>query len=231
MAVHRLAEVIQHLRRSAFAEDAGVSDGQLLDRFLDCHDESAFAALVRRHGPMVWGVCRRIVAHHQDAEDAFQATFLVLARKAATVRPRAMVVNWLFGVAQRTALKAKTMAGKRQAREKQVTPLPDRAEAERGAWENLESLLDQELANLPDKYRIAIVLCDLEGKKGKDGVCHAFADPLPRQRTVGSHSESMKRTENGILIAAGLHAFGVRLVGSYRPQGIPESMHTVRLSS
>jgi RNA polymerase sigma factor (sigma-70 family) len=117
---------------------------------------------------MVWGVCRRIVAHHQDAEDAFQATFLVLARKAMSIRPREMVANWLFGVAQRTALKAKAMAAKRNTREKQVMTMPEPEAAGQDSWGNLESLIDQELANLPDKYRIVIVLCDLEGKKGKD---------------------------------------------------------------
>ena len=86
--------------------DAGIreqdcwSDGQLLDRYLEKGDEVAFAALVRRHGPMVWGVCRRIVGHAPDAEDAFQATFLILVRKAAAVKPREAVGNWLYGVAQ-----------------------------------------------------------------------------------------------------------------------------------
>src|ERR1700682_4542461 len=117
MAGHRLTKVIQSLRRTTLPGEASVSDGQLLDQFIEHQDEYAFAALVQRHSPMVWGVCRRIVAHHQDAEDAFQATFPVLARKATSIRPRALVANWLFGVAQRTALKAKTMAGKRHTRE------------------------------------------------------------------------------------------------------------------
>ena len=132
MAVHRLTKVIQNLRRTTLADEARVSDGQLLDQFIERQDESAFAALVQRHSPMVWGVCRRIVAHHQDAEDAFQATFLVLARKAMSIRPREMVANWLFGVAQRTALKAKTMAAKRYRREKQVTTMPEPEAA--GRW-------------------------------------------------------------------------------------------------
>ena len=111
MAVHRLTKVIQLVRSTALPDEASVSDGQLLDQFIEHQDEFAFAALVRRHSPMVWGVCRRIVVHHQDAEDAFQATFLVLARKALSIRPREMVANWLFGVAQRTALKARALAG------------------------------------------------------------------------------------------------------------------------
>ena len=205
MAVPRLAEVIEHLRRSGFAEEASVSDGQLLDHFLDCHDEYAFAALVRRHGPMVWGVCRRIVAHHQDAEDAFQATFLVLARKATSIRPRTMVANWLFGVAHRTALKAKTMAGKRQAREKQVANLPELASVERSEWESVESLIDQELANLPDKYRIAVVLCDLEGKKGKD-VARQLKIPegtLASRLRTGRQALAKRLVRHGITLSVG----------------------------
>src|SRR5436309_10916350 len=141
MAVHQLTKAIQNVRRRSLADEASVGDGQLLDQFIEHQDEFAFAALVQRHSPMVWGVCRRIVAHHKDAEDAFQATFLVLARKAMSIRPREMLANWLFGVAHRTALKAKTMAAKRSTREKQVTTMPEPKAAEQGSWRNLESLI------------------------------------------------------------------------------------------
>src|SRR5438132_12714784 len=96
------------------------TDAELLDQFLVRRDEAAFAALVRRHGPMVLGVCRRLLRHHQDAEDAFQATFLVLVRKAASVVPREQVGNWLYGVAYRTALEARALAIRRRTRERQV---------------------------------------------------------------------------------------------------------------
>ncbi|HZZ81347.1 MAG TPA: RNA polymerase sigma factor [Gemmataceae bacterium] len=171
MAVHRLDSVIRTIRRSTHHDADALSDGHLLDQFIEHRNEIAFATLVRRHGPMVWGVCRRIVAHHQDAEDAFQAAFLVLARSAASVRPRDLVANWLFGVAQRTALKARATAAKRQARERLVVALPDAA-IEAGADDGLRQLIDGELARLPDIYREAIVLCDLEGWTGNDAARH-----------------------------------------------------------
>jgi RNA polymerase sigma factor (sigma-70 family) len=161
--------VIRHLRRLALLQDAaGMTDGQLLESFIAGKDEAAFATLVRRHGPMVLGVCRRIVRNHHDAEDAFQATFLVLARKAASVRPRERVANWLHGVAYRTAIKARTNTAKRQMREKQVKELPEPEVTQQDQWHDLQPLLDQELSGLPENYRLPILLCDLEGKSIKE---------------------------------------------------------------
>ena len=101
----RMNEVVQHLRKAMLQQDgAGLTDEQLLDRFIEQRDEAAIAALVRRHSPMVWGVCRRVLGNHHDADDAFQSTFLVLVRRAAVIAPREMVGNWLYGVAYQTAL-------------------------------------------------------------------------------------------------------------------------------
>src|SRR5262249_40853037 len=135
--------------------------------FLERRDEAALAALVKRHGPMVWGVCRRLLSHH-DAEDAFQATFLVLVRKAASVVPRRMVGNWLYGVAHHTALQARRTAARRKARERQVTEMPEPAVTDQDLWRDLRPLLDEALSRLPDKYRAVIVLCDLEGKTRRE---------------------------------------------------------------
>jgi RNA polymerase sigma-70 factor (ECF subfamily) len=114
--------VIRHLRAAALLHKGdGPTDGQLLELFLDRREEAAFEALLRRHGPMVLGVCQRVLRNVHDAEDAFQATFLVLARKAASIQPRERVGNWLYGVAYRTAMKARTMSAKRRAKERQVS--------------------------------------------------------------------------------------------------------------
>jgi RNA polymerase sigma factor (sigma-70 family) len=140
-----------------------------VERFVSRKDAVAFELLVRRHGPMVLGVCRRVLRNHADAEDAFQATFLVLARKADTIVPRERVANWLYGVAYRTACKARALAARRRARESQVPEMPDLPTPEPDSSSlDLQTVLDQELSRLPDKYRVAIVLCDLEGHSGKD---------------------------------------------------------------
>src|SRR6516164_4060478 len=144
-----------------------VSDGHLLDLFIRHKDESAFAALVRRHGHMVLGVCQRILANSHDAEDCFQAAFLVLVRKATTIQPREMVGNWLYGVAYRTALEAKKMAARRRNREKKKFGMR-RPEADPDRWQELRPLLDEELSRLSDKYRFVLIACDLEGHTRKE---------------------------------------------------------------
>jgi RNA polymerase sigma factor (sigma-70 family) len=160
--------VIRHLRKASLLHDDSLTDGQLLERFLSQRDEAAFAVLLRRHGPMVLGVCRRVLRNEPDAEDAFQATFLVLVRKAAALQTRELVGHWLYGVAYRTAQKARVMAARRRAREQQAR---DRAGPERAGdegWSELLPLLDQELNRLPERYRVPIVLCDLEGGTRKE---------------------------------------------------------------
>jgi RNA polymerase sigma factor (sigma-70 family) len=117
---------------------------------------------------MVWGVCRRILPNHHDGEDAFQATFLVFVRKAASIVPREMVANWLYGVARQTAQKARATAIRRKARERQVREMLQPARAQRDLRRDLQPLLDEALSRLSEKYRAVIVLCDLEGKTRKE---------------------------------------------------------------
>jgi len=152
----------------AFGEGgAGVTDGELLDRFLSHRDADAVAALVRRHAPMVWGVCRRVLRTHHDAEDAFQATFLVLVRKGATIRDKETVANWLYGVARQTAVRLRATAAKRGVREMQMADVPEPVVAE-SREDDLLPLLDHELSRLPERFRVLIVLCDLEGRTRRD---------------------------------------------------------------
>src|SRR5437879_4380585 len=120
MSTAPMSDVLDCLRRSAALQRvAALTDGELLRRYAVRRDEAAFEALVQRHGPMVLGVCRRLLANSQDAEDVFQATFLVLVHKAGSVKPRDLVGNWLYGVAYRAALKVRATNAKRRTREKQ----------------------------------------------------------------------------------------------------------------
>jgi RNA polymerase sigma-70 factor (ECF subfamily) len=141
----------------------GLSDGKLLELFAAERAEAAFEALVRRHGPMVWGVCRRVLGDHHDAEDAFQATFLVLARKRHSIAHQELVVNWLYRVAYRTAMKARSTRAKRRMRESPATNGLACEAVSPPLRDDLTEILDQELSRLPEQYRIPIVLCDLEG--------------------------------------------------------------------
>jgi RNA polymerase sigma factor (sigma-70 family) len=169
MPTGQMNGLMNRLRRAAVLHDGGgFSDGQLLASFVRRRDGDAFAALLKRHGRMVMGVCRRVLRNPDDAEDAFQATFLVLARKAGSVTAPNALGGWLYRVAYRTALEARARIARRHAREQQVKDMPEpQAEPEDG-WRELLPLLDRELDRLPDKYRVPVVLCELEGKSRKE---------------------------------------------------------------
>lgn len=160
MALGALVGIVPRLRHALHAT---TSDADLLDRFVSERDAAAFEALVRRHGPMVFAVCRRILRHAQDAEDAFQATFLILVYKAASVSPRSKLAGWLHGVARKTAIKARQRATRRTEVESQA-PARGVDAPTNSACDEAEVLLDQELAGLPDRYRLPIIMCDLEGR-------------------------------------------------------------------
>jgi RNA polymerase sigma factor (sigma-70 family) len=167
MAPSAVQKAVRVFRRVTLVHDrVNHGDGELLRRFVDGRDEAAFEALVQRHGAMVMNTCLRMLRNQQDAEDAFQATFLVLVRKAASVTPEA-VANWLYGVARQTAVRALALNATRRQREKQLALTP-RTELPREPWDDLQPLLDRELSRLPEKYRMVVVLCDLEGKTRKE---------------------------------------------------------------
>jgi RNA polymerase sigma factor (sigma-70 family) len=150
--------------RKDLRTDEAPSDEQLLQRFTDASDESAFADLVRRHGPMVLAVCGRILDNEQDAADAFQGTFLVLVRKAASLSQPEMLGPWLYGVAYRTALKARARESRRRAHERQVANMHVVEPMSTEDGRQFRAELDEELNLLPEKFRAPLVLCYLEGK-------------------------------------------------------------------
>jgi RNA polymerase sigma factor (sigma-70 family) len=200
-----ISNVIHHLRKAAaLHKDADLTDGQLLERFAKNRDRGALETLVHRHGQMVWGVCCRILRAGPDAEDAFQAAFLVLVRRAGDA-PRATVANWLYGVAHQTALKARATIGKRKGRERQVTDMPEAAAPPPVLRDDLHEILDEELSRLSDKHRTVIVLSDLEGKTRKE-VAQLLGMPegTVASRLARAHSLLAHRlTRRGLTVSSG----------------------------
>jgi RNA polymerase sigma factor (sigma-70 family) len=197
MATKQLSGVIHHLRR------AGLTDDDLLRDYLSGRDEAALAALVCRHAPMVWGVCRRVLNNGHDAEDAFQATFLVFVRKAASIAAPELLANWLYGVAHQTAIKARANVAKRKTRERQGD-MPEPAVPEQDLWMDLRPLLDEELSRLPDIYRAVIVLSDLEGKTRNEAA---------RQLGLPEGTVASRLARARTMLAKRLSARGVTLPG------------------
>jgi RNA polymerase sigma factor (sigma-70 family) len=220
----------QQLRNLALEHDrAEWTDGQLLEDFISRKERAALEALVLRHGPMVWGVCCRLLNQHA-AEDAFQATFIILIRKAASILPREMVGNWLYGVARQTALNVKTQITRQSAREVQGLEMPEPATTERQHWPDLQPLLDQELSRLPDKYRVAIVLCDLEGKTRKEVARQlnlpegTVASRLARGKAILAN----RLARHGLAVSAG----ALEVVLSQKASGtVPNSVMTTTIKA
>lgn len=189
-------------------------DGDLLARFLATRDEQAFALVVRRHGPMVLGTCRRVLGNAADADDAFQAAFVVLVRKAGSLTDRACVGNFLYGVAFHTALKARAMATKRRAKEAKATR-PDQPDSS-----ELSRAVDEELAKLPDKYREPVVLCELEGVSRKVAAARlGIPEGTVSSRLATAHRMLAKR-----LTAKGLAAAGVTAVLANQASAVPDTL-------
>src|SRR5207248_6345209 len=163
MSSAQVGAVLRHIRKlAATPQDHDLPDHQLLERFARQRDEAAFAALLGRHGLMVLGVCRSVLRDGHDAEDAFQAAFLLLAQKAGSIHRREAVSGWLYRVAYHLAVRAKANAGRRRALEKRavimqpVDPMLDLSLRE------VRALLFDELEGLPERFRSPLVLCGLE---------------------------------------------------------------------
>ena len=209
MAVGQLNAVIQFVHTMARKRASnGMTDAELLQRFVLHRDEPAFESLVHRHGPMVLGVCRRVLHHAQDAEDAFQATFLVLVRKAASLRSPGTVANWLYGVANRTALEMRRAGALRKVKEAMVMP---RSEPIPDPPADFRAVFDEELALLPDKFREAVVLCDLQSKSRRDAAQElSCAEGTVASRLARGRALLAKQLlRRGVGIAAGTLAASV----------------------
>jgi C-terminal peptidase prc len=164
MSNARAASVLRHIRKLVDGSNR-LGDAELLERFTAGRDEAAFDALLRRHGPLVLSVCRRVLCHPQDVEDAFQATFLVLVRRAASIRKSESVSAWLYGVAYRIATKARTQASRRRQREAHAgVGRLTKSRLDEITGRELYAVVDEELNRLPAENRAALVLCYLEGK-------------------------------------------------------------------
>ena len=201
-------------RLVAPAGPTGASDAALLKRFLAGRDDRAFTALVDRHAEMVFQVCWRVLGDVQDAEDAFQATFLVLARKAATVRPRKALPAWLHGVARRVALKARTARARRRLTgtppaAHPVDPQPDPL-AQLSARE-LVDIVDEEVQRLPEVYRLPVILCYLEGRTQEEAACQLGWTPgsVKGRLERGRARLQQRLTRRGLTLSAALAAVEV----------------------
>jgi RNA polymerase sigma factor (sigma-70 family) len=219
--------VLHHLRRAAvLSAGEALPDARLLEAFLTQRDDTAFEALLRRHGPMVLGVCRRVLRDVHDAEDAFQATFLVLVRKGHSLRSRDLLGSWLYGVAYRTAMKARAMNAKRRIREKAATEACPANPPHEPMESDLLERLDLELHRLPEKYRAPVVLCDLEGKSRKEA---AQLLDLPE----GTLSWRLAQARKMLAKKLGRHAealatggVAAALAGSSATAGVPPALVT-----
>jgi RNA polymerase sigma factor (sigma-70 family) len=208
MATGQANPLLVYIRRLAAPPTADVSDRELLQRFSALHDENAFAALVQRHGPMVLNVSRRVLHNSDDAEDIFQATFLVLLHKAAHLRWKESVGNWLYEVAYRLALKARTASARRRLHEVRVPQPPLGDLPTELNWRELQTLLDEELHRLPGSYRVPLILCYLEGAT-RDEAAQRLGwslSTLKRRLERGRELLRLRLVRRGLTVSAALFA-------------------------
>jgi RNA polymerase sigma factor (sigma-70 family) len=212
MAGGNLNTLLGHLRWLAGGRPAGEqSDGRLLEKFALDQDEAAFVALLERHGPMVLGVCRRLLRNPTDAEDVFQATFLVLVSRPRAIAKRESVGSWLHGVAYRTAHRARQQEHQRRFRERIAADLSAAVPEEPGealARQEVREVLDEELQRLPEKYRSPLVLCYLEGRTNAEAATH-LGWPLGTVQVRLSRARALLRSRllrRGVTLSAALVA-------------------------
>jgi RNA polymerase sigma factor (sigma-70 family) len=230
MADAPLVLVLRHLRKLAGPPaDEEPRDAQLLRQFAARHDEAAFQALMGRHGPMVLGVCQRLLRHGQDAEDVFQATFLLLAQKAGSIRKQESVASWLHGVARRLALKARARQARFRTHEPRDEPGREAGPVLEAAWRELRAVLDEEFRRLPARYREALVLCYLEGQTHEEAA-RALGRPLGTVKSLLARGRDLLRARlarRGLALSAG--AFAAVLVTASASPAVPPPLAATTL--
>jgi RNA polymerase sigma factor (sigma-70 family) len=220
-----LTPLLHYVRRLHGApEDPAYCDGRLLERFARRGEEAAFEALLRRHGPMVFGVCRRLLRDAHAAEDAFQATFLLLVRKAGALRRPESLGPWLHGVARRTALRARAHAARRQTLPVRIEAVAAPAAVDDLVWRDLRPVLDEAVAALPAKYRAPFVLCHLEGLTHAEAARRLGCPPgTVAARLSRARARLRGRlTRQGVTLSAG--ALGTALAGDIARAALPPGL-------
>jgi RNA polymerase sigma factor (sigma-70 family) len=212
---------------------ADLTDAQLLQRFLVHREETAFGLLVQRHGPMVLGVCRRVLGQAEGAEDSFQATFLVLVRKAAAIRKKASLASWLYGVARRIAAKVRAQAAQRQEWERRSLLMPRQEHLDEPTLQELRAVLDEEIDSLPEKYRAPLVLCYFEGKS-HDQAGRELG--LPRRSVTSRLARGRellrgRLVRRGVTLSAGALVAALGELAGAAPVGALLTLTTVRAAS
>jgi RNA polymerase sigma-70 factor (ECF subfamily) len=222
MAQPALETVLRHLSVLSQGRAArDLTDGELLAGYLARREEAVFGLLVQRHGPLVLGLCRRLLRDRHDAEDVFQATFFVLARKAGSIRRRGSLASWLHGVARRLALRLRSQAACRRGHERRAVPMESVERPDAATWEELRAVLDDEIGALPETLRAPVVLCHLEGKTQTQ----AAAELGVAQSTVGVRLQRAREllrqrlTRRGLTLTAG--ALAAALVEQAAPAQVP----------
>lgn len=224
--------VLQQVRSLVAQPLASLGDAELLSRFVGSYDEAAFEVLLGRHGPMVLRVAHRILRSEPDAEDVFQATFLLLTRRSASIRKRESLASWLHGVAHRLALRARSERGRRQAREMQATSGQEAETPPQSAWTDLEAMLDEVLAQLPPRYRAPLVYCYLEGRTQEE-VADLLGVPSGTVRSWLARGRELLRqrlVRRGVsLSVSGLNTALLATAANAAATGVPSCLRTSTL--
>ncbi len=225
MATAQLGTVLRHIRHlTADQKSQQQTDGELLRVFLSRNDQAAFEILVRRHGPMILRVCRRWLGNVHDAEDVFQATFLILARQATSIRKKESLASWLHGVAFRMATNARRAAARRRKYEQQANPIRPTDPACSAASQEMQTALDEEIHGLPETYREPFVLCGLEHRSCAEAACRlGLSEAAVRNRLTRARKLLQRRlARRGVSLTAALAV--IALSGTSALAALPRSL-------